>query len=245
MKRNRSLSACPTAQESVAGGVYFIFQLLVLPSILRWVNAQLSQPLTETELNFTYYLINFLAAILIYHEFLGRSARQATQHIAYFCQAVVLGLAAYYACNFLTLRLIRLLVPSFTNYNDEVISAMSRSGRYLMVVSTVILVPPAEECVFRGLIFRNLYGKSLRCLYSRLCRYPCSGLHRKIFSPGAGHGGAAIPPGGTFPRLGVYQKRHHFRADCHPCLYQSGRHRRPEVNPLCRKLSNYPPILPI
>lgn len=29
-----------------------------------------------------------------------------------------------------------------------------------MVVSTVILVPPAEECVFRGLIFRNLYGKS-------------------------------------------------------------------------------------
>lgn len=75
MKRNRSLSACPTAQESVAGSVYFIFQLVLLPSILRWVNAQLSQPLTETELNFTYYLINFLATILIYHEFLGRSAR--------------------------------------------------------------------------------------------------------------------------------------------------------------------------
>ena len=122
MKRNRSLSACPTAQESVAGGVYFIFQLVLLPSILRWVNAQLSQPLTETELNFTYYLINFLATILIYHEFLGRSARQATQHLAYFCQAVVLGLAAYYACNFLTLRLIRLLVPGFTNYNDASIT---------------------------------------------------------------------------------------------------------------------------
>ena len=70
------------------------------------------------------------------------------------------GLAAYYACNFLTLRLIRLLVPGCTNYTDAVISAMSRSGRYLMIVSTVILVPPAEECVFRGLIFRNLYGKS-------------------------------------------------------------------------------------
>ena len=150
MKRNRSLSACPTAQESVAGGVYFIFQWLLLSLILQMVNDQLSQPLTDAELNFTYYLINFLATILIYHEFLGRSARQATQHIAYFCQAVVLGLAAYYACNFLTLRLIRLLVPGFTNYNDAVISAMSRSGRYLMVVSTVILVPPAEECVFRG-----------------------------------------------------------------------------------------------
>ena len=71
MKRNRSLSACPTAQESVAGGVYFIFQLVLLPSILRWVNAQLSQPLTGTELNFTYYLINFLATILIYHVLLS------------------------------------------------------------------------------------------------------------------------------------------------------------------------------
>ena len=102
MKRNRSLSACPTAQESVAGGVYFIFQLVLLPSILRWVNAQLSQPLTGTELNFTYYLINFLATILIYHEFLGRSARQATQHLAYFCQAIILGLAAYYATKNMT-----------------------------------------------------------------------------------------------------------------------------------------------
>lgn len=166
MKRNRSLSACPTAQESVAGGVYFIFQWLLLSLILQMVNDQLSQPLTDAELNFTYYLINFLATILIYHEFLGRSARQATQHLAYFCQAVILGLAAYYACNFLTLRLIRLLVPGFTNYNDAVISAMSRSGRYLMVVSTVILVPPAEECVFRGLIFRNLYGKSRWAAYA-------------------------------------------------------------------------------
>ena len=160
MKRNHSLSACPTAQESVAGGVYLIFQLVLLPSILRWVNAQLAHPLSDTELNFTYYLINFLATILIYHDFLGRSAHQVTQHAAYFCQAVVLGLAAYYACNFLTLRLIKLLVPGFTNYNDAAISAMRQSGRYLMIVSTVILVPPAEECVFRGLIFRNLYGKS-------------------------------------------------------------------------------------
>ena len=165
MKRNSSLSACPSGQESVAGGVYLIFQLLLLPSILRWVNAQLSHPLTGAELNFTFYLINFLATILIYHEFLGRSARQATQHMAYFCQAVVLGLAAYYACNFLTVRLIRLLVPGFTNYNDEAISAMSQSGRYLMMVSTVILVPPAEECVFRGLIFRNLYRKSRWAAY--------------------------------------------------------------------------------
>ena len=29
-----------------------------------------------------------------------------------------------------------------------------------MVIGTVVLVPPAEECLFRGLIFRSLYKKS-------------------------------------------------------------------------------------
>lgn len=166
MKRTHSLSACPTGQESVAGGVYLIFQLLLLPSILRFLSARLSTPLSDAELNFVFYLTNFLATILIYHRFLGRSARQAVQHPAYFCQAVILGLAAYYACFYFIRWLISLLVPGFTNYNDAAISAMSRGGYFLTVISTVILVPPAEECVFRGLIFRNLYGKSRWAAYA-------------------------------------------------------------------------------
>ena len=34
-----------------------------------------------------------------------------------------------------------------------------------MVIGTVILVPPAEECLFRGLIFRKLYGKNQAAAY--------------------------------------------------------------------------------
>ena len=37
---------------------------------------------------------------------------------------------------------------------------MRQESRLLVVIGTVILVPTAEECFFRGLIFRNLYGKS-------------------------------------------------------------------------------------
>lgn len=166
MKRNHSLSAGPTSRESMAGGIYLVFQLLLLPIVLQWVNAQFSHPLTDTEQNFTYYLINFLATILIYHEFLGCSARQVGQHPAYFCQAVILGLAAYYACFYLTKWLIGLLAPAFTNYNDAAIAAMGQGSYFLTVVSTVILVPPAEECVFRGLVFRNLYGKSRWAAYA-------------------------------------------------------------------------------
>ena len=37
---------------------------------------------------------------------------------------------------------------------------MARGNSFLMFVGTVILVPPVEECLFRGVIFRNLYKKS-------------------------------------------------------------------------------------
>lgn len=165
MRRNRSLSANLTSQETIAGAVYYIFQLLALSSLLTWFNRQLSHPLTSAELNFVYYMVNFMATLLIYHDFLGRAANQMTQHPAYFCQAVILGFVAYYACNWFMTWLIRLLVPGFSNYNDEAIAAMSQGNYFLMLVGTVILVPPAEECVFRGLIFRNLYGKSRWAAY--------------------------------------------------------------------------------
>ena len=57
-------------------------------------------------------------------------------------------------------RVIGLLVPGFSNYNDSAIAVMGQENRLLVIIGTVLLVPPVEECFFRGLIFRNLYGKS-------------------------------------------------------------------------------------
>ena len=56
--------------------------------------------------------------------------------------------------------LIGLLRPGYTNYNDESIAALSRGNFFLMSIGTVVLVPITEECLYRGLIFRNLYKKS-------------------------------------------------------------------------------------
>lgn len=165
MKNSHSLSSSLTRQETLGGFLYLAFQLIFLSSILHWCNGQLSKPLNAAELNFVYYLVNFMAMLLIFHDFLGRSARQVTQHPAYFCQAVILGLAAYYACYYVTAWAVRQLVPGFSNYNDESIAALSRGNYFLMFVGTVILAPPVEECMFRGLIFRNLYGKSRWAAY--------------------------------------------------------------------------------
>ena len=52
-----------------------------------------------------------------------------------------------------------------SNYNDESIAALSRGNYFLTFIGTVILVPLAEECFYRGLIFRNLYRKSPLAAY--------------------------------------------------------------------------------
>lgn len=165
MKRTRSFSGNLTNQETIGGFTYMIFELIFLPGILSWINGQLSTPLNSAELNFVYYLINFISILLIFHDFLGRGLNQVTQHPAIFCQAVILGFAAYYACNWATTWAVRQLVPGFSNYNDASIASMLGTNYLIMVVGTVILVPPAEECLFRGLIFRNLYGKSRWAAY--------------------------------------------------------------------------------
>lgn len=165
MKRNRSFSGNLTNQETIGGFAYLIFMLVFLPSLLNWVNGQLTHPLNAAELNFVFYMVNFIAVLLIFHDFLGRGLNQVGQHPAIFCQAVILGFVAYYACNWATTWVVRQLVPGFTNYNDQAIAAMSQGSYFLTLVGTVILVPPVEECLYRGLIFRNLYGKSRWAAY--------------------------------------------------------------------------------
>ena len=154
------MSTATTHQENVYGWLWLLIQIVILPAVLQTGNRLLPQPLGDAELNFLFFLINFLAVICIFHRFLTKSAKKLTQHPMYFLQAVVLGLAAYLACSWLFTTFVSWFRPGFVNLNDQGIRSMARNGRFLMLIGTVILVPPAEECFYRGLIFRNLYGKS-------------------------------------------------------------------------------------
>ena len=160
MKKYRSLSTRQSEQEIILGWVYFFFQLLVLPSLLVWGNTRAGRPFSEAELNFTFFAINFAAVVWIFRRFLGSSFRQVRVHPAYFCQAVILGLAAYLACSKGMNWLLARIAPGFSNANDTSIAALIRGNFTLTVIGTILLVPPVEECFYRGLIFRPLYGKS-------------------------------------------------------------------------------------
>ena len=160
MKKSHALGPTLSSAETLSGIVYMAISLFLLPTALFWCNAQLDAPMKEAEINFLFYLINFIVMLVLFRNFLGDSLTQALRHPGQLCEAVILGLAAYYACTFCTTRIITALAPGFSNYNDEAISAMSRGNSFLILIATVVLVPPAEECMFRGLVFRNLYGKN-------------------------------------------------------------------------------------
>ena len=93
MKKSHSIGPSLSSQETLWGIVYLAFQMFALPGILYWINGQLRDPLKEAELNFVYYLINFISVLLIFHGFWGDSMTQATRHPIEVLQAVILGLA--------------------------------------------------------------------------------------------------------------------------------------------------------
>lgn len=149
-----------TQQETIWGWFYLVVQLFVLPTLLQFANAMLSWKLTASELRFTLYLLNFLTVLWIFRNYLGKNVDQTRQHPAYFFQAVILGLVAYSACGFALEWVMRLIFPNFSNAGESSIAALAKNGYYLTFIGTVIFVPLAEECFYRGLIFRGLYGKS-------------------------------------------------------------------------------------
>lgn len=160
MMKKCTTSPCPSGQETAWGLCFLAFQMLFLPSVLFWINGHLSRSLNDSELNFLFYLVNFIAILLIFHNFLERSLSQLFHHPIDALQAAVLGFVAYYVCFHAMEWLIGLLRPGYSNYNDDSIAALSRGNFFLMSIGTVVLVPITEECLYRGLIFRNLYKKS-------------------------------------------------------------------------------------
>ena len=155
-----------THRETLRGFSYMAFQILLLPVLLQAANQFADHFFSEAELNFLFFLINFLAVICIFHSFLHKSGKKLVQHPIYVLQTVILGLCGYFACSFLLNHLITRFSPGFINLNDQGIASMARSSRFLMAIGTVILVPPVEECFYRGLIFRNLLNKNTFLAYA-------------------------------------------------------------------------------
>ena len=165
MKKSKLLYISMSRTEKILGWLYMAFSLIALPGLLAWLNAQLADPMNEGTLSFVFYLTNFLFILGIFRRFLRDSLVAAWQDIWNFIQAVVLGYVAYWAASEAMEFVMSHLLPGFSNINDAAITAMAKSNYTLMLIGVVFLVPLAEEMLYRGLIFRNLWQSSKVAAY--------------------------------------------------------------------------------
>lgn len=141
----------PTAR--VLGWFYYVFQLLALPSLLLAAASQ--RGWDDAQVNFGYYLLNFAACLLIFRTFLSDSLAQAGEKLGRLLVTVVLGFGLYYLWS----RAFTRLLPDFSNVNDEAVASMLHAHPALMLVGLVGLVPLAEECFYRGLLFTQVKSR--------------------------------------------------------------------------------------
>lgn len=152
-----------TRNEAVWGIRYLLFQQVFLPWLLAIALLLTGFSLDDELLNFLYYLVNFCAVLWIFRSFLKNSLIHTRRNIRPFFVCVVLGLAAVWSMTQVLSGIIYTLVPEFYNVNDAAIYADAQSHFLLTAIGTVVLVPTAEECLFRGLLF-SLFRRRSRFL---------------------------------------------------------------------------------
>ena len=169
----RGHSAYMTPGERVAGTVFFVIYLLVLPfaagPLFRLAGDLLGTQIDQGFQNALYYYILFAATLIIFHGFLGRTSRQLADNLGIACKTLVAGLIALYGLNELVYRLTRLVSATQTNLNDIAISAQIDDAPHMTVLIVVFLAPFVEEVLFRGLVFGNLRSKSRTVAYLASC----------------------------------------------------------------------------
>lgn len=162
-----------SVNEQVAGMVFFVIYLLVLPfstaPIFRLVTQISGRTLSSSLKDTLYYYGLFAVTVIIFHGFLARTTSHLVKNFAAVLKTLVIGLVAFYGINELFYRLTHALVNNRTNLNDMAISAQIHQAPRLTALVVIFLAPFVEEVLFRGLIFGNLRAKSRGLAYLISC----------------------------------------------------------------------------
>ncbi len=168
-KKNHKANFTPSTGAIAWGLVYLVFQYLVLPELLHYANGLLPHPLGASRLNLCYYILNFLAAVLIFGKYLGNHLSALGRNWWACLKALILGYVFYYVTSYAVSWCLPRLIPGFANVNDGAIAAMAAGDFWAVALGTVILVPVTEELFYRGLIFGSLYQHSKGWAYAASC----------------------------------------------------------------------------
>lgn len=174
MARKNEAASYMTEGEKIAGTVFFVIYLLVLPfataPLLRLLGHLLGTQISESLGNTIYYYTLFAVTLLIFHRFIGRTTRLFFENAAAHLKVVVVGFIAFYGLNELVYRLTSAVMETRTaNLNDMTISAQIQASPRTAVLMVVLLAPFVEEVLFRGLVFGGLKARSRLLAYTATC----------------------------------------------------------------------------
>ena len=162
-----------TYGEQIAGVVFFVIYLLVLPFVTNplfdLAGRLLAVSISAAMRDVLYYYILFAVTISIFHGFLARTSRHLMDNLGGACKTAAAGLVGLYGLNELVYRLTNLIFTNRTNLNDTTISAQISDAPHMTMLIVIILAPFVEEVLFRGLVFGNLKSRSRALAYVVSC----------------------------------------------------------------------------
>ena len=160
MNNTDFLSHPLSRQEKLWGGAWLVFETLLLSVVLRYLNRLLPTPLPQVTINFLFFCVNFAVVAIFLRKYLLAQLGLAKDSLGKILLTAFVGFVAYWMLNFLISSLILSLDPNFSSVNDKAVAELVADNFSIMFFGTVILVPVAEESLFRGVIFRGMYERS-------------------------------------------------------------------------------------
>lgn len=159
--KTRGTLGAPMGRAEIIGGfLYFPFYIVLTSWTIRAILALLGLSLPSALVSFLYFFVNFLAVLVIFRRWLFASLSSAARRFWETLQAAVLGFAFYYALFWFLSKVYWFLGLSAADPNSDYLRSLSGSGWALLYIGAILLVPPVEETLFRGLIFGNLRERS-------------------------------------------------------------------------------------
>ena len=166
MKNTPKSAVTIRREEALWGFLYLLVELLALPAALRNLNGLLAAPLSESWLNFLYFVTNAFFVVCIFHRTIHTSLVQAGKHKGLFLKTALGGFGLYLLCTLAVGALLRTLAPDYANLNDSQVLMQLDSDFTIMAISAILLAPLAEELLHRGLVFGALYSVHPIAAYS-------------------------------------------------------------------------------
>lgn len=169
----KGASALMNRTERVAGTIFFIVYLLVMPLLLERIFA-IAETLLDTTIsdslaNVLYYYTLFAATVLLFHSFIAATTSRLLDNVNRCFVSVGLGLILFYGANELLYRVSHVFFDGHTNLNDVTIAAQVHAAPRMTMLIVIVLAPFVEEVLFRGLVFGCLREKSRIAAYIISC----------------------------------------------------------------------------